>query len=435
MRINAGSFNWKQFQGQKALVIGVGGGMDIASATLIGNCLRNRSAIQDVHIGGVLNPGRVHYYDGKPEEPINEIRGKVERISLTKNSHEIDTKFIDGQLPGIMAKTGNDFGGFWHFSFRFGSDRLLNEFGTFLSRKQFDLLIGVDVGADMLARGKQDPNIQTPIMDICGLNLFGQVLDIRSSLFVFGIGTDAELTPEGISEIDEELKPFRSDGTFHFTDTEIKDLIRLKGLITAQSGKGWNTIGYFLETLMYSFHGIEDPIERIDKPSTLSEGGSLPTQMVLEPKYFGKFWAIDPLELAKQRSTLSADYENTLEQYIKAKTTCQTWKTELDGLFVWSGDNWTTVERDGICLLLSCFSNRIDGTQRQKLLSRTIERLQNGDCDAALIFANDAKSLPDPSATLKIEFSGPFALISNTAIGHDLTGAITALVKKYSHLI
>ncbi len=427
MRINTGSFNWKRFQGQKALVIGVGGGMDIASATLIGNCLRNRSAIQNVHIGGVLNPGRMHYYDGRPEGPINEITGKVERISLTKNSPEIDKKFIDGQLPGIMAKTGNDFGGFWHFSFRYGSKRLLNEFGAFLSDKHFDLLIGVDVGADMLARGKQDPNIQTPIMDICGLNLFRRITDIRSSLFVFGIGTDAELTPEGISEIDEELKPFKIDGNFNFADAEIRNLTRLRRQIN-KLGKEWNTVGHFLGTLQ---HSSQKPMEIPDKPSTTREGGFLPSQLVLDPKYFGRFWAIDPLKLAKRRPALSADYENALEQYIKAKTTCQTWKTELDGLFVWSGDNWTTAEKDGTCLLLSCFSKRINGTQRQKLLSTTIERLQNGDCDAALIFADDAKSLPNPSATLKIEFAGPFALISNTAIGHGPTGSIRALVNKY----
>lgn len=432
MKISANT-GWETYKGRKALVIGIGGGMDIGSATLIGNCLKNRSGFQEVHIGGVLNPGRIHFYRSgcnRPEGPANKITAGTWRASVNRSPFERDTKFIDNELPGILKNEG--FSGFHHFSFRFGSKDLIDSFEMLQDRNGFDLVVGVDVGGDMLARGKKDPNIQTPVMDICGLNLLRNIraLGIPASLIVFGIGTDAELTTDGISEIDAELGSSKTVGTFRLDDPEIVKLRSLHERIKNGWKKNWNTVKYFLKTLEFLSRHRQDTFRKYDRPVTLDDGGSIPTWMVLEPQYFGKYWLIDPCQLAISRPSLSADYDNALEQYIKAKLTCPSWKTEPDGLFIWSGDNWRTTLREGTCIQLACFSERICKTQRAKLFRRVLVKLNQGVCDAALIFSDDIKDLPARKRLLTYNIGNVFALISKDPISEDVIGSIRDLVAK-----
>src|SRR5436853_545165 len=71
------------------------------------------------------------------------------------------------------------------------------------------LVLGVDVGGDVLAAGPE-PGLRSPVADALMLAAFSQLADEIPCLWgVFGYGSDAELTPV---EIDQALSVVAEHG-------------------------------------------------------------------------------------------------------------------------------------------------------------------------------------------------------------------------------
>jgi hypothetical protein len=78
-----------------------------------------------------------------------------------------------------------------------------------LRELEADLLVGVDVGGDSLAEGRE-PGLRSPVADALMLTAFSQLAEEVPCLWgVFGYGSDAELTP---AEIDHALSVVAEHG-------------------------------------------------------------------------------------------------------------------------------------------------------------------------------------------------------------------------------
>jgi hypothetical protein len=83
---------------------------------------------------------------------------------------------------------------------------------------------------------------------------------------------------------------------------------------------------------------------------------------------FGQIYSIKGKKFAQEREKTVLSFENSLEQYIKVKTMQSHWKTEMDLFYLWSGDNWTTPNKEGNCLQLLIPSTMIHESKRKLLI-------------------------------------------------------------------
>lgn len=356
---------------QRPLVIGTGGGNDIVSACLVIAELRDRGIKADV--AGVCSPGATHTYNFSEEMPINTVTSGTRRYIHAKNV--IGISFIDGKIPELLEKEGIS-SRVYNLSFRNGTQRLIESLGLLIKERNYDGIIAVDVGGDVLARGKKDPTILSPLMDFSTLYVLSQ-LSTPSTLVEFGLQTDGELRPQGCEEI---LGDLRSKGIMldeqeiKLADKHVQVFKRIyEGVKETRSG---HTNTMTLKTLESSEDLHENyrfGVRVLDKHATYE------FPVTLESKYFGKVFIMDLKKLAQNRE-LAFPYRNTLESFLKTKQIVDT-KTEMDLLY----------NRDsGVCLWLAMTGPQIQGEQRRELLNYGLDNLSK-HADAALLCKADAE--------------------------------------------
>jgi len=144
-------FSKEMSQYRKALVFGTGGGNDIVSAILPALYLQDYGIKTD--IGGILSPAAVHTFNGGIERVVNRLEGDIRRYIPAKEP--VPLSFLDSMLPkfGPALNIAN----FYDFSVRYGTSALADGLGTLIKENSYDLVVAVDVGGDILARGAQDP--------------------------------------------------------------------------------------------------------------------------------------------------------------------------------------------------------------------------------------------------------------------------------------
>jgi hypothetical protein len=109
--------------------------------------------------------------------------------------------------------------------------------------------------------------------------------------------------------------------------------------------------------------------------------------------YFGKSYVIDAKGLAGQRKGTAFPFENPLEQYVKLKMV-DSWKTELDLLYLWSGEGWKTFHGFGECMMLLAPSTAAPASQRAEMLREGVSHLMHGNTDLALVLKQDMGYVP-----------------------------------------
>ncbi|MBU2637955.1 MAG: DUF1152 domain-containing protein [Nanoarchaeota archaeon] len=374
---------------KKAFVFGTGGGNDITSAVLAAMYLQRHGIQTD--IGGMLSPAAMHTFNEMPEQAVNRIEKDIKRRIPSKKSVAIS--FFDSRLPGFVADEGIEIGNFYELSIRFGTATLTDAVNRLIEENSYDLVVGVDMGGDILARGKKDPTLLSPALDFTSLYLLRRV-NADALLVEFGLGTDGELRPGGIDEIIAELcdKRLILEGSdIKKSDPEVVKFRRLfdkvkkirAGHATAMTLQTLDTKTPKKDiTTIYRF------LSRIGKRKWETF-----FPIILPHKYFGKAFTIDSRELAKQRRRTAFAYDNPLEQYVRLKEV-PNWKTELDLGYIWSGDNWTTPTEKGSCMMLLAPSKAIHTDTRQQILEEGCRRMVKGSCDLALVLKEDLRHLP-----------------------------------------
>jgi len=357
---------------KKPLVIGTGGGNDIVSACLVVANLRDRGIIADV--AGVCSPGAVHTYNFSEEMPINIVSPGVRRYIHAKNI--IPISFVDSKIPELLEREGIS-SRVYNLSFRKGTQRLIEDLDLLVKERSYDGVIAVDVGGDILARGKKDATILSPLMDFSTLYVLSK-LSTPSTLVEFGLQTDGELRPQGCAEILDKLRKDKimvDEAEIRLSDEFVQVFKRIYDEVKHIRNGHTNTMT--LKTLESS----EDLHENYRfGVRVMDKHANYDFPVTLESKYFGKVFVMDLKKLAETRE-LAFPYKNTLELVLKAKQIVDT-KTEMDLLY----------NRDsGVCLWLAMTGPQIQGELRRDLLNYGLDNLGQ-HADAALLWKADAEN-------------------------------------------
>jgi hypothetical protein len=356
---------------KKPLIIGTGGGNDIVSASLVLAELQRQGIYSD--LAGICAPGAIHFYKGIKEDSLNEVSEETERFIESKNKLKIS--FIDGNLPNLLAEN-NLSASVYNLSGRYGTSRLIKQLEDLIRKNNYDGIIAVDVGGDILAREKEDSSILSPLMDFTTLYAVSQ-LKTPSILVEFGLQTDGELRPRGCNEILNELaakKIILAESGIHRNDSSVLTFESIynsisnirrghTGVMTLKTLESENDINTLYKFRMH----ILDKTLTYDFPITL------------ESRYFGKVFTFDLKELARNRARAFA-YENYLELFLKTKKIADT-KTELDLLYN---------DDSGALLWFATTGPQIQGRERFNFLNYGLEKLES-HADVALLWKKDAE--------------------------------------------
>jgi hypothetical protein len=384
---------FEKFKGKyhNALVIGTGGGNDIVSAIIPAMYLKKQGIHAD--IAGILSPAAIHMFDNDLEKVVNKITSNVERIIPSRNPFNIS--FIDNMLPDLLAKyVDTKDMGVYDLSIRYGTDTLVKGVNEFIDINKYDLVIGVDVGGDILARGSIDNMLLSPIMDFTTLHLLGKV-KTDSILVEFGIGTDGELRPDGMDAIINEFYSknlLLEKSTLSLDNSVIKKFVSIfDDIKQVREGR---TAVMTLQTLEALKNGSkEDIVSKYRFKSQINFAKTYTKfDVVLPNKYFGELFVIDAKKFVEQRKETAFSYNNPLEQYIKLKTMQPNWKTELDGYYLCGKDNWTGYSQKFLFMYLLVPSMQIAHDDRVMLINEGISNLNRkygSDCSLALILTKD----------------------------------------------
>jgi hypothetical protein len=186
-------------------------------------------------------------------------------------------------------------------------------------------------------------------MDLTSLYLLDK-LEANSLLVEFGLGTDGELRPEGMEQILSELRDenlMLCESKITKNDNEVK---KFKDIFDkVKHIRAGHTNVMTLETLNAN-SDIET--EYRFRSQIGKKIWQTSYDLILESKYFGRVYTINGKALAKRRKQTAFSYRNPLEQYIKLKRISLDWKTEMDLFYLWSGNNWTTPNKEGNSLFL-----------------------------------------------------------------------------------
>jgi hypothetical protein len=354
---------------KKPFIIGTGGGNDIISATLVLSDLVESGRMPD--LAGICSPGAFHLYNGAEEQPVNIVNKNARRYIHSKKTIEIS--FIDIKVPELLREQGISCE-VYNLSGRHGTRRLIEGLKNLIEKNQYDGIIAVDVGGDILARGKRDPTILSPHMDFTTLYAVSQ-LPIPSVLLEFGLQTDGELRPKGCEEILMELKEKRWILDTLYLDKKSKALETFKKVYEGVKGiRHGHTAHMTLQTL----ESDEDiNTEYKSKLRVIDQKWDYKFPVTLESKYFGKAFIIDLKPMAATRE-LAFPYKTPLEMYLKTKKIIDT-RTEMDLLYSWT---------DNACTWLGLLSPQIKSPMREEILSYGLDNLHR-HADSALLWKTD----------------------------------------------
>ncbi|RLG60245.1 hypothetical protein DRN86_03000 [Candidatus Geothermarchaeota archaeon] len=176
---------------KRALVIGVGGGGDVLSTLPTYRYLRSLG-LNDVLLGGVAWERVV--VDPKPgPRSLDEITG-VKKISETVGLIGKESRTIDGVVLQAARLSGFLRRRMVVIDLNKGVRGVVRGLSEAVEKLGIDLVIGVDGGGDILAKG-DEKGLSSPLADSIMLAALAQI-NVPSVIGVFGFGSDGELRQE-----------------------------------------------------------------------------------------------------------------------------------------------------------------------------------------------------------------------------------------------
>jgi len=177
------------FDHSSALVFGIGGSGDIVGSIPTARLLEAHGL--EVTLGGVAwepvpkdtRVGPRPFSEIDAIDPISETVARVHSDTQTTDGVTFSETFVARHVDNevvLLDITG-------------GVDGLRDGIAAAADVLDIDLVVGVDAGGDVLARGTE-PGVRSPLTDGLGLVALDE-LTVDASLGVFGYGSDGELTP------------------------------------------------------------------------------------------------------------------------------------------------------------------------------------------------------------------------------------------------
>ncbi len=412
----------------KALLLGTWWWNDIVSTIIIALDLQKQGIQTD--IAWVLSPWAIHYFDGQKEQPINRIQGEVRRFINSRSLKEIS--FVDWFLPAIAAKHGVNIANYYDLSTRFWTKKLSDELNKLIAQNQYDLLLDVDVGWDILARSKEDDTLLSPIMDFTSLNLL-KTLNIDNYLIEFGLLTDGELRAQWVKQILEELNEkwlLLDQWNISLEDDNIQTFIKIFDEI--KKIRAWHTWVITLQTLQKIWSYLDLITQYRFRSQIWKKIWHTSFDVNIPHEYFGKTYLIDWKKFALDRSETAFDYQNTLDQYIRLKSMQKNRKTEMDLFYLRSWDNRTTPNKQWCCMHFLIPSTMIASPDRADMIQTWIDQLLSWETDLALISRDDLVLIPHHDG-IKIQEAWNFCLVYQKDI-QDFIDSTAQKIKEYQIL-
>ena len=216
----------------KKIIIGMGGGYDIVVAGMLREKMMRVYGMDEIDIGGMLNPKFVHFYEGlegefQEEGAVNLVSLKVAKyrrdranegyLDYMKNGEMIH--FVDEALALEVDEKV--------FGFSIFRDNI-DDIEHFL-QENYEQIIFCDVGGDILFFGEKDKMVKTPVMDAFSIRVaydLGEKYRKNVKVLLLGIGLDGELPFENLKSNIVQMEQRRA---FSYWDNiEVEDLEWLK---------------------------------------------------------------------------------------------------------------------------------------------------------------------------------------------------------------
>lgn len=358
---------------KRPLVIGMGGGNDIVSSTVILGYLKEMGINAD--LAGISSPGAWHNYDGKGEKSVNIVTKNTYRYRASKNP--VNISYIDPQLPELLKKEDIE-AKVYNLSLRYGTEKLIRGLEELIQGQGYDGIIAVDIGGDVFARGREHSTILSPLMDFSTLYVINK-LNIPSILIEFGLQTDGELRPDSCKDILEDLENSNAIiSTFNMQkgDKAIKIFRRIYSEI--EKTRHGHTANMTLKTLE---ENKDIHTEYKSRVQVLDKKWYFHFPITLEKKYFGKGFIIDP-KILIEKTELSFPFKDSFELYIKMKKKIDT-RAEMDMLYA---------KPDNTVVWLGLLCPQIKGDLRGDVLNYGLNQLEV-HADVGLFWKKDDKFL------------------------------------------
>lgn len=197
--------NFKLFSDSKVLLIGAGSGRDIISLSLFSDLFKAYKV--NVDIAGFLTPWSIHQFDNLIEQPVNilslDVQQELNKHLPYKNKIQIDNKFIERYIPYINKNFNLFFNTAYLFSLQYGSYILKSELEKLVNENEYDYILVVDFGGDILINEEILPYAHTPIVDKTCLTLISDLaISIPKYLIIVSTGSDGELPGQIINNLD-----------------------------------------------------------------------------------------------------------------------------------------------------------------------------------------------------------------------------------------
>ncbi|BCU69008.1 DUF1152 domain-containing protein [Stygiolobus caldivivus] len=185
----------------KAFVFGLGGGGDVVSAYVAALYLESKG--YETILGAVTWE---RYVEDPVPGPIcdfeNHVRVNDIITELNSRSYSIRLgKVVIPQIVRLMKSTGIPKG--YSICIKKGLKDLVKGIEDFSERNNVNLVVGVDAGGDILAKGCEK-TLGSPLIDFIMLNVLGN-LRIKSLLATIGAGSDGELEHDYILQRISEI--------------------------------------------------------------------------------------------------------------------------------------------------------------------------------------------------------------------------------------
>lgn len=382
----------KKIPYKKPLVIGMGGGNDIVSASLILSYLKEQGVKAD--LAGLSSPGAWHNYNDKGEKPVNIVTENMHRFRPSKNP--VNISYIDPKLPKLL-KQNNLEANVYNVSLRYGTENLIKGLNELIDKENYDGVIAVDIGGDVLARGREHSTILSPLMDFSILYVINQ-LKIPSTLLEFGLQTDGELRPDSCNYILEDLEKNNAIlSTFEINKNDAS-VNRFRSIYNeiAKTRHG-HTAHMTLKTLEET-EDINTNYKFMVRVLDKKWFHEFP--ITLESKYFGKVFAIDPKKML-EKTNLAFPFKDSFELYVKMKSKIDT-KAEMDMLYA---------KPNGSVVWLGLLCPQMKPDQRKEILNHGLNQLEI-HADVGLFWKKDEQYLDKENR--KTEYVNDFMIISKS---------------------
>jgi hypothetical protein len=267
----------------------------------------------NVDLAGFLTPWALHSFKGKLEKTINRLDGLNARKFIPTKENQ-DLVFYEQHLYNINKQKHLKINDIYLLSLHHGVNDLLSEMQELIDNKNYDLIIAVDVGGDILARKQDLHYVFTPIVDKTCLYLLDNLkTEAKKIVAIIAPGIDGELPKKNIKEIFRFHR--KSKSILH--EEDIKNDINFKYLILAlnELNKKIKFSGNTIKILSKIAKNKTDFKEiYIKKIKIGNKKWNIKFPVILDSKLANKVFYIS-LEKIKKITKFNLNYHNIIEAF------------------------------------------------------------------------------------------------------------------------